>query len=302
MESVKKKFSGIIPPMATPLLDQHTLDSEGINNLVRHVLDGGVHGLFILGTTGEAPSLSYRLRQQLVEQVISQVAGQVPVMVGVSDTSLEEARGFTQKAQQLGADAVVVTSPFYFPASQESLMNYVYHLLEVVDVPLFLYNIPSHSPHVFSQDSIRQLLDHPGVAGYKDSTGSMIAAHRMKLIFDNHPEKSYLLGPEELLAESVLLGADGGVSGGANLFPSLYVKLYEAAKEGNVDRIKALHSKVMQVSQHLYHEGKTVIQGVKYGLASKGICKETVALPLAELSKSEKEIMHQFLENFETDF
>jgi dihydrodipicolinate synthase/N-acetylneuraminate lyase len=299
---MKEKYSGIIPPLATPLLDQQTLDSAGTNRLLRHVLDGGVHGLFILGTTGEAPSLSYRLRYQLMEQVVGEVDRQVPVLVGVTDSSLEEALTFSQKAQQLGADALVVASPYYYPAGQDSLISFVHQLLEVTEIPLFLYNIPSHSPHVFSQESILQLLDHPKVAGYKDSTGSMMGFHRLNMHFSALPDKSYLLGPEELLAESVLLGADGGVNGGANLFPRLYVKLYEAAKAGNVDRIRMLHQQVMAVSHSLYQDGKTVIQGVKYGLAYQGICQETLALPLAPLSETEKASMHTFLESFNTDF
>ncbi|MFP4292444.1 MAG: dihydrodipicolinate synthase family protein [Cyclobacteriaceae bacterium] len=302
MQGKKKKYSGIIPPLATPLLDQNTLDTSGTSRLLRHVLDGGVHGLFILGTTGEAPSLSYRLRHQLLEQVISEVAGQVPVLLGVTDSSLEEAQQFAQAAQKSGADALVLASPFYYPAGQETLVSYVYQLLQAVEIPLFLYNIPSHSPPVFSQESIKRLLDHPQIAGYKDSTGSMIAFHQMKQIFEVHPEKAYLLGPEELLAESVLLGGDGGVNGGANLFPALYVKLYEAATTGEVAHLKALHKKVMQVSQHLYQGGKTVIQGIKYGLAFQGICQDRVALPLAALSEPEKERMRQFLENFENHF
>jgi len=299
---MKEKYSGIIPPLATPLLDQQTVDPAGTSRLLRHVLDGGVHGLFILGTTGEAPSLSYRLRYQLMEQVIGEVDRQVPVLVGVTDSSLEEALTFSQKAQQLGADALVVASPYYYPAGQDSLISFVHQLLEVTEIPLFLYNIPSHSPHVFSQESILQLLDHPQVAGYKDSTGSMMGFHRLNMHFSAYSDKSYLLGPEELLAESVLLGADGGVNGGANFFPRLYVKLYEAAKAGNLELIRKLHQRVMEVSHHLYQDGKTVIQGVKYGLSYQGICQETLALPLAPLSEKEKTSMHTFLENFDTDF
>ena len=299
---MKEKYSGIIPPLATPLLDQQTVDPAGTSRLLRHVLDGGVHGLFILGTTGEAPSLSYRLRYQLMEQVIGEVDRQVPVLVGVTDSSLEEALTFSQKAQQLGADALVVASPYYYPAGQDSLISFVHQLLEVTEIPLFLYNIPSHSPHVFSQESILQLLDHPQVAGYKDSTGSMMGFDRLNMHFSAYSDKSYLLGPEELLAESVLLGADGGVNGGANFFPRLYVKLYEAAKAGNLELIRKLHQRVMEVSHHLYQDGKTVIQGVKYGLSYQGICQETLALPLAPLSEKEKTSMHTFLENFDTDF
>jgi len=292
---------GIVPPLATPLHDQDTLDQAGLRKLIKHVIDGGVQGLFMLGTTGEAPSLSYTLRKEVVEVSVAEVSRSVPVLVGISDSSLSEAIDFARFAAQAGASAVVVAPPFYYPATQQALYNYVIQLCAAVDIPLYIYNIPSHSPHAFSPETIVRLLEHPQVAGYKDSTCSMMAYHQLKYKLGADFEKTYLLGPEELLAESVMLGAHGGVNGGANIFPKLYVRLYEAAVRGDTALMNELHQKVMQVSQNLYQGGKTVIQGVKFALAEKGICQAQVALPLVSLSAEEKENMRSFLHSFDAE-
>ncbi|MDF9796636.1 dihydrodipicolinate synthase/N-acetylneuraminate lyase [Catalinimonas alkaloidigena] len=293
------KLQGIIPPIATPLLDQYTMDKMGLVKLLKHVIDGGVHGLFMLGTTGEAVSLSYRLRYDIMEQCISEVRGQLPVLVGVSDTSLEEAIAFSRKAEKAGVSGIVVAPPYYFPCAQEALYEYVVQLAEAINIPTYIYNIPSHSPHVFSEDTVVRLLNHPQIAGYKDSSCSMMAFHQMKHKLGAGFNKTYLLGPEELLGEAVMMGADGGVNGGANAFPQLYVSLYHAAKAGDVQKVNALQEQVMRISHTLYQGGKTVIQGIKFALTEMGICQDFVALPLAPLDHLEKEAMRQFLEKFE---
>jgi dihydrodipicolinate synthase/N-acetylneuraminate lyase len=111
------RFSGVIPPLVTPLLDRDTLDDEGLQRLVERAIAGGVSGLFILGSTGEAPSLSYRLRRQLITRVCELVKRRVPVLVGITDTSLAEAVGLARHAAEAGADAVVSSSPYYFSPS-----------------------------------------------------------------------------------------------------------------------------------------------------------------------------------------
>lgn len=282
------QLRGIIPPMVTPLLHQHKLDEKGISRLVNHMISGGVHGIFVLGTSGEAVSLSYRLREALLRQVAEEIAGRIPLLVGITDTSLEESINFAAIAQEVQADAVVAAPPFYFPTAQPALYDYFKTLAEEVPLPLFLYNIPSHARVVLEADTIRQLLALPNVAGYKDSTGDMMTFHRLQLTLKDQPEKVYLLGPEELLAESVLLGGHGGVNGGGNIFPQLYVQLYEAAVNREIERMTVLHRKVMAFTATVYQNGKRVIQGMKAALAALDICQDTVALPMQPLTKKEK--------------
>jgi len=131
--------------MITPLVDRDTLDVPGLERLIEHILGGGVHGLFILGTTGEAPSLSYRLRHDLIDRVCRQVAGRVPVLVGITDTSFVESVNLAQRAAQAGAAAVVLSAPYYFPAGQPELWEYIEDIAGALPLPVFLYNMPSHT-------------------------------------------------------------------------------------------------------------------------------------------------------------
>src|SRR5262245_61331944 len=121
--SLTKPLRGIIPPLLSPLADRDQLDVAGLERLIEHVLVGGVHGLFVLGTTGEGPSLSYGLRHELLERVCRQVAGRVPVLVGITDTSLVESVRLGEHAQDAGAQAVVVSAPYYFPIGQAELRH-----------------------------------------------------------------------------------------------------------------------------------------------------------------------------------
>ena len=142
---MKLPLRGIIPPVITPLLDNNTLDVKGLENLVEHLISGGVHGLFILGTTGEAPSLSYDLRKEFIRRTCELTNHRIPVMVGITDTSFEASLEIAQYSKEVGADAVVVAPPFYMPISQEELIVYLENLIPKSPLPLLLYNMPSHT-------------------------------------------------------------------------------------------------------------------------------------------------------------
>ena len=118
----RRSFGALFLPMVTPLVARDTLDVEGLERLVEHILAGGVAGLFVLGTTGEAPSLSYPLRREVIDRVCRQVDGRVPVLVGVTDTSFVESVRLAGHAADAGASAVVLSAPYYFPAGQPELL------------------------------------------------------------------------------------------------------------------------------------------------------------------------------------
>jgi 4-hydroxy-tetrahydrodipicolinate synthase len=289
--TLPKPLRGIIPPMVTPLCDRDTLDVDGAERLVEHILAGGVHGLFILGTTGEGPSLSYRLRRELVDRVCRQVAGRVPVLVGVTDTSFVESVELARHAAEQGAQAVVLAAPYYFPAAQPELVEYIENIADEMPLPLFLYNMPSHTKLSFEPDTVRRAIELDNVVGIKDSSAQMIYVHKLRTLVAARSGFSLLVGPEELLAESVLLGAHGGVNGGANLLPSLYVELYEAASAGKLDRVRLLHAKVMRISQTIYAVGKhgsSFIGGLKCALSCLGICDDFVAEPFQRFGPAER--------------
>lgn len=293
-----KPLRGIIPPMVTPLLDRDTLDVTGLERLIEHILAGGVHGLFILGTTGEAPSLSQRLRCELIERVCAQVEARVPVLVGITDTCFVESVNIACKAKDAGAQAVVLAPPYYFPAGQGELVEYLEHLMPELPLPLFLYNMPSYTKLVFEPETVQAAAAITGIVGIKESSGDMVYFRRLQLLLKKQPDFSLLIGQEELLAEAVLAGAHGGVCGGANLVPHLYVDLYKAASSRDLSIVETLHKKVMQISKAIYGVGKyesSYLKGLKCALSCLGICNDFLAEPFHRFRRSERSVIRRHI-------
>lgn len=293
-----RPLRGIIPPTVTPLLDRDTLDVEGLERLIEHILAGGVHGLFILGTTGEAPSLSHRLRYELIERVCGQVGGRVPVLVGITDTSFVESVNIAHKAAGAGAQAVVSAAPYYFPAGQPELLEYLRHLTAQLPLGLFLYNMPFAEP-AFAPETVQVAADMDGVVGLKDSSGDMGYFHQLQSILKGRDDFSLLMGPEELLAETILLGGHGGVCGGANLVPELYVELYHAACSKDLALVERLHEKVMQISATIYSVGRyesSFLKGLKCALSCLGICNDFMAEPFHRFRQAERDVVRRHLD------
>lgn len=293
------RISGIVPPMITPLCARDRLDEPGLEHLIERLLAGGVSGLFILGTTGEGPGLSYSLRKQLIDRTCSQVKQRVPVLVGITDTSFVESLNVARWSADAGADAVVVAPPYYLPESQPELQEYLVHLVPELPLPLFLYNMPALTKVHIELETVRRAMDEPRIVGLKDSSGNMSYFHRAAGLLQHRPDWTLLMGPEELLADAVFAGGHGGVNGGANLFPKLYVRLHQAAVSGNLGRVKELHAQVMRVSNELYQIGRhpsAIIKGLKCALSLSGICDDFMAEPFHRFRAGERERVRQFLE------
>jgi len=284
--------------MATPLLGQDRLDHAGLERLIEHILAGGVHGLFILGSTGEAPSLSCRLRCELIERTCEQVSGRVPVLVGITDASFGDAVAMAEHAADSGAAAVVHAGPYYFPIAQAELAATTANLAAALPLPLFLYNMPSHTKVNFDPDTVRRLLEVPNIVGVKDSSGQLVYFKKLLHVAAARPDFAVLIGPEELLAEAIFMGAHGGVTGGANLDPALYVSLYEAARAGELARARELSAGVLRISTTIYAAGKYwsgYLQGIKAALAAMGICEDILAEPFQPFGPAEKALIEKYV-------
>jgi 2-dehydro-3-deoxy-D-pentonate aldolase len=296
--SAVPRFHGIVPPLVTPLLAADTLDVDGLERLVEYVVGGGVHGLFVLGTTGEGPSLSHSLQKELVDRVVRLVAGRVPVLVGISDAALEESVTLARAAATSGAAAVVAAAPYYFPAGQEPLVRWGRDLAARVPLPLLLYNMPEMTKVVLETDTLRQLADYPNIVGVKDSSGDLTYFDELiRVAQDLRPDWSVFVGPELLLPEAHRRGAHGGIPGGANVLPRLFVDLYEAVCDGDVTRVEALRSRAQQLAQ-LYEVGRMpgrIVVGIKTALALMGICHDAVASSFERFDDESRRRVHEIL-------
>ena len=289
---------GIVVPMITPLLDRDTLDAEGLERLIEHLLAGGVNALFILGTTGEGPSLSYGLRNEMIERTCAQVAGRVPVLVGITDTAFAKSVDVACKAKDAGAQALVLAHPPYFPAAQPEILQYLEDLAPELPLPVFLYNMPGHTKLVFEPKTVRAAADIPGIVGLKDSSANMFYFHKVQMLLKDKPEFTLIVGPEELLAETILLGGHGGVNGGANMKPQLYVDLYNAAFSKDLPKINSLHEEVMEISSKIYCVGaySSYLRGLKCALSCMGICSDALAEPFQPFGAEERQQIARYVE------
>lgn len=290
VRATTQPLCGIIPPMITPLKGRDELDAAGLERLIEHIVAGGVSGLFILGTSGEAPGLSYRLRRELVERTCRQVRGRLPVLVGITDTSFVEALSMAALAAEAGAQAVVTAAPFYLPTAQPELIDYVERLVPELPLPLYLYNMPQLTKVPFDIETLRHLTRHERIIGVKDSSGELAYFDRLVALKQERPDWSVLVGPEHLLAETVQRGGDGGVNGGANYHPRLFVELFAAVKCGDRARVEELQRQVLQLGQ-IYSVGRhasAVIKGMKCACSLLGLCDDRMAEPFERFHEPER--------------
>ena len=267
----KKPLSGIIPPLVTPLKNNETLDVESLERLIEHLIEGGVHGLFVLGTTGEEQSLSYDVRKQMIKESCRINRGRLPLLACITDTSIEESIRLARKAADYGADGVVSAPPYYFATGQPELAQFYEELVPQLPLPVFL-----------------------------DSSANAVYFQSVMYKMQHRPDFAMLVGPEEITGECVLLGAQGGINGGANMFPELYVAMYNAASARDINRVLDLQQLIMQISTTIYtvgRHGSSYLKGLKCALSLLGIINDDfVASPFYKFEAPERDKIRQALD------
>lgn len=283
---------GIIPPLVTPLNADGSLDELSLERIIEAMIGAGVHGLFPLGTTGEAPHLGRELRADFLQLVAAIAKRRVPVWAGITDSSVDEAAWMAERAAEAGCEAVVFAAPHYYPMTQDELAGYVRALAARLTLPFLLYNIPFCTRDSFSIETIRRAADLPGCLGVKDSTGDMELFKRLIEAFRDRAEFTILIGPEERLWEAVRMGAHGGVTGGANLAPEIYTALYAAAVAGRHDLAAPLIEKVNNISARIYDalpERSGYFRGLKCAMELRGLCQNYLAPPFEPIQGEARE-------------
>lgn len=247
-------LSGVIPPMITPLTEAGQVDGPAIERLVEYLIESGVSGLFVLGSSGEGPWLTSTQRQQVIQGTARAAAGRVPVLAGVLEPGTDRALEAAQMAADAGADALVVTSPYYFGAEAAVQIHHVSTIAAANPLPLVLYNIPTATHNPMAPHTVRALLEIDNLIGIKDSAGNWEDFQELLALRRIRPDFRVLQGAERLAAPSVLAGADGLVPGMGNLAPGLFDRLVQSAQAGERERALALQERV-EALWHLHTHG-----------------------------------------------
>lgn len=231
---------GVVPPVCTPLDSRGEVDTTSLARLVDHLVDGGVHGLFALGSTSEVAYLTDEQRATVLETVVNAADGRVPVLAGVIDTTTARVIEHAKAAAATGADALVATAPFYTRTHEKEIAGHFRRLRATVDLPLFAYDIPVAVHSKLAPKMVRALAEDGTLAGLKDSSGDEGGLRRLLIQLGGRdgraqgtaPRFSVLTGSELTVDAALLAGVDGVVPGIGNVDPAGYVRLYEAARAG----------------------------------------------------------------------
>ncbi len=235
MATLSDRLAGIIPPVATPFTDDGEVDLPALERLIGFLLDAGVHGLFMLGSTSETATLTDRQRAAVIETGVRTAAGQVPVLAGVIDTATALAVEHAQVARRLGADALVLTAPFYLRPSQAEIIEHFRAVGAAVDLPILAYDIPVFVPTKIERATVLALARDGVIVGLKDSSGDL--GNFRLLVSEARDLDGFaaFTGSELLVDLALLIGARGSVPGLGNVDPAGFVRVYDAVRAGDLE-------------------------------------------------------------------
>ena len=235
MTALVKRLSGIIPPVATPMTEEHEVDVASLQRLIAFLLDAGVHGIFLLGSTSETVLLTDRQRATVLEVGIAAVAGRVPVLAGVSDTATEPTIEHARVAQRLGADALVLTAPYYVKPSQAEIVAHFRAVRAAADLPLLAYDIPVFVATKIERRTVLAMAGDGLIDGLKDSSGDEGNFRLLAAETRTRPDFALFTGSELLVDAALLVGARGCVPGLGNVDPAGFVRVYDAMRAGDLE-------------------------------------------------------------------
>ena len=242
-------FGGLMPAMVTPFDERGEVDLGATEAVIERFIEAGVSGISPLGSTGEASHLTADERKSFAEEIVRIVGGRVPLVSGVGATGTRETVELARHAEEVGTDAVLVVSPFYWKVGEEGLFQHFATVAESVDIPVVIYNLPMLTGIDLSPSLIGSLAgEYPNVVGIKDTvTEYNHVVGVLQEVKPARPDFSVLCGWEDLILPSLLAGADGSICAFANVAPELFVGLIEAAQSGDLTRAAELHRRVLNL-------------------------------------------------------
>jgi len=281
--AAKTNFRGSFTALVTPFKDD-AVDEGAFRGLVEWQIAEGTSGLVPVGTTGESPTLSHDEHKQVVEWCIDQAKGRVPVIAGAGSNSTREAIELAQHAEEAGADAVLVVTPYYNKPTQEGLYQHFKAINDAIGIPIIMYNIPPRSVIDMSVDTMKRLYDLKNVAGVKDATASMVRVSQQRAAMGEGFNQ--LSGEDATALGFMAHGGHGCISVTSNVAPRLCAEFQSACLRGDYAAALKLQDKLMPLHQNLFIE--TSPAPVKYALSVLGKIAETLRLPMVPLAEKSK--------------
>ena len=281
--TAKTGFRGSFTALVTPF-SNGSLDEQAFRGLVDWQIAEGTDGLVPVGTTGESPTLSHDEHRKVVEWCVEQVKGRVPVIAGAGSNSTSEAVALVQHAQECGASAVLVVTPYYNKPTQEGLYRHFKAINDAVGIPIIIYNIPARSVIDMSVDTMARLFELEHVAGVKDATANVVRVSLQRAAMG--ADFNQLSGEDASALGFMAHGGHGCISVTANVAPRLCAEFQDACLKGEYAAALQLQDKLMPLHSALFIE--TSPAPVKYALSVLGKCSDTLRLPMVPVGEKTK--------------
>ena len=286
-----KRLEGIIAPMATALTRDERVDVKTTRTLVDFLIDGGIDGLFPLGTSGEFALLDREERKTIVETVVDQTDGRVPVLAGVSDPSLENVLAFAKDAADAGTDAIVATPPYYYTTSEEGLFRHFETIARKSGLPLVVYNIPEWT-HLFVPPTvIQRLAEKQLIVGMKYTEYNLL--NLLRFLKVSGKKISIFTGSDAMTFTNLEFGGSGAVIGVANVAPKLASRVFDDFKRGALEASRQAQSKLLPIIEAI-SIGRFPA-GLKEAMRMIGMSVGNVKTPLQNLTGEERKLVAGYL-------
>src|SRR5437762_3428449 len=283
---------GIVPPVATPMQANEDLDLPRLRWFLDHLIENGVHGVFVLGTNSEFYALDEREKQEVIATAVAHGNHRVPVFAGTGAESTREALRLTKMAEREGADGVSIITPYFISPNQQEIFDHYRRIAESTSLPVILYNNPSTCGGLkIDVDTVARLAQVPNIRGIKDSSGDLQNTNEYLRVVPSH--FSVMQGRDTLIYPSLLFGARGAVPASANVAPALCVEIFEAFQRGDHAAALAAQLRLNPVRMSLAlstHPG-----GVKAALAIMGKAIGPSRSPVGALSADRQQKMRAIL-------
>ena len=287
-------FKGSIPAVITPFIGKR-VDFDSLTKVLNHLIDNGSHGLVPCGTTGESPTLSHDEHKKIIEETIRITDKRIPVIAGTGSNNTLEAIEYTDHAENSGADAALVVTPYYNKPTQKGLYEHFKAIAEKTNIPIIIYNIPGRSIVDMSIETMIELSKIKNIIGVKDATNDLFRPllTRKKM----QSEFCYLSGEDGTALAYLAQGGHGCISVTANVAPKLCSELHIAWQESNIKKAQEINLKLSLLHNALFVESSP--GPVKYAASLLGLCYENTRLPLTQIKDDTKKVVKNCLQELQ---
>ena len=285
-------LKGSFTALITPFKDGN-IDEESFRSFIDFQIDEGIHGVVPVGTTGESPTLSHEEHKQAVEICIDQSKKRVPVIAGTGSNNTEEAIDLTRHAEQAGADAALIVTPYYNKPTQRGMYEHYESICKNSNIPIIIYNIPGRSVVNMTNETMKELFKLKNIVGVKDATADIPRVYSSRM--DIGQDFNLLTGDDATCLAFMLYGGHGTISVTANIAPKLCSNFINFCLKGNFLEAAKINDLLMPLHTALFIESSP--GPVKYAANKLGLCSSEIRLPLTEISDETKKIVDQALKH-----